>query len=68
MFEWNDEEKKVDFSHNPFSMPNMGVEEFLALDPADTEKLLVDQRVSVRHRLQRHRAVLRRDPKPSPRQ
>jgi aspartyl-tRNA synthetase len=40
MFEWSDEEKKVDFSHNPFSMPNMGVEEFLALDPADTEKLL----------------------------
>ncbi|MDI1344327.1 MAG: aspartate--tRNA ligase, partial [Pseudolabrys sp.] len=40
MFEWSEEEKKVDFSHNPFSMPNMGVEEFLALDPADTEKLL----------------------------
>jgi aspartyl-tRNA synthetase len=40
MFEWSDEEKKIDFSHNPFSMPNMGVEEFLALDPADTEKLL----------------------------
>ena len=40
MYEWSEEEKKVDFSHNPFSMPNMGVEEFLALDPADTEKLL----------------------------
>jgi aspartyl-tRNA synthetase len=40
MFEWSDEEKKIDFSHNPFSMPNMGVEEFLALDPNDTEKLL----------------------------
>ena len=23
MFEWNEEEKKIDFSHNPFSMPNM---------------------------------------------
>ena len=21
MYEWNEEEKKVDFSHNPFSMP-----------------------------------------------
>jgi len=40
MFEWNEEEKKIDFSHNPFSMPNMGVEEFLALDPKDSEKLL----------------------------
>ncbi|MEI7743186.1 MAG: aspartate--tRNA ligase, partial [Chloroflexota bacterium] len=40
MYEWSEEEKKVDFSHNPFSMPNMGVEEFLALDPADTDKLL----------------------------
>ena len=40
MFEWNEEEKKIDFSHNPFSMPNMEVEEFLALDPADNDKLL----------------------------
>ena len=41
MFEWNEEEKKIDFSHNPFSMPNMDVDEFLALDPAaDQDKLL----------------------------
>jgi aspartyl-tRNA synthetase len=40
MYEWNEEEKKIDFSHNPFSMPNVSVEEFLALDPADHEKLL----------------------------
>jgi aspartyl-tRNA synthetase len=40
MYEWNEEEKKIDFSHNPFSMPNMAVEEFLALDPSDNEKLL----------------------------
>jgi aspartyl-tRNA synthetase len=40
MYEWNDEEKKIDFSHNPFSMPNMPVDEFLALDPKDNEKLL----------------------------
>src|SRR5262249_51191432 len=35
MYEWNEEEKKIDFSHNPFSMPNMDAEEFLTLDPAD---------------------------------
>jgi aspartyl-tRNA synthetase len=40
MYEWNEEEKKIDFSHNPFSMPNMPVEEFLALDPNDRDKLL----------------------------
>jgi aspartyl-tRNA synthetase len=40
MFEWNEEEKKIDFSHNPFSMPNLSVEEFLALDANDNEKLL----------------------------
>ena len=40
MYEWNEEEKKIDFSHNPFSMPNMEIEEFLKLDPADQEKIL----------------------------
>jgi aspartyl-tRNA synthetase len=40
MYEWNEEEKKIDFSHNPFSMPNLPVEEFLALDPKDNDKLL----------------------------
>jgi len=40
MYEWSEEEKKIDFSHNPFSMPNIGVEEFLALDPNDHDKLL----------------------------
>jgi aspartyl-tRNA synthetase len=40
MFEWNEEEKKIDFSHNPFSMPNMEPDAFLALDPDDTETLL----------------------------
>ena len=40
MYEWNEEEKKIDFSHNPFSMPNMTVDEFLALDPTDREKIL----------------------------
>ncbi len=40
MYEWNEEEKRIDFSHNPFSMPNMAVEDFLALDPADRETIL----------------------------
>ncbi|HWM80985.1 MAG TPA: aspartate--tRNA ligase [Pseudolabrys sp.] len=40
MFEWNEEEKKIDFSHNPFSMPNFPVEDFLALDPGDAENIL----------------------------
>ena len=40
MYEWNEEEKKIDFSHNPFSMPNLPVEEFLALDAKDNDKLL----------------------------
>ncbi len=40
MFEWNEEEKKIDFSHNPFSMPNYDHEAFLALDPNDKETIL----------------------------
>jgi len=40
MFEWNEEEKKIDFSHNPFSMPNIDAEDFLKLDSKDEEKLL----------------------------
>jgi aspartyl-tRNA synthetase len=33
MYEWNDEEKKVDFSHNPFSMPQGGLPALEANDP-----------------------------------
>jgi aspartyl-tRNA synthetase len=33
MYEWNEEEKKVDFSHNPFSMPQGGLEALETLDP-----------------------------------
>jgi aspartyl-tRNA synthetase len=40
MYEWNEEEKRIDFSHNPFSMPNLPVDEFLALDPADRDTIL----------------------------
>ena len=40
MYEWSEEEKKIDFSHNPFSMPNLPADEFLALDPDDKDKIL----------------------------
>jgi aspartyl-tRNA synthetase len=40
MYEWNEEEKKIDFSHNPFSMPQFDRSKFLALDPADKETIL----------------------------
>ena len=35
MFEWNDDEKKVDFSHNPFSMPQGEMEALQTKDPLD---------------------------------
>ena len=35
MYEWNEEEKKIDFSHNPFSMPNWHSRSSSALDPTD---------------------------------
>ncbi len=35
MFEWNEEEKKIDFSHNPFSMPQGGLEALESKDPLD---------------------------------
>ncbi|KAB7783077.1 aspartate--tRNA ligase [Methylorubrum populi] len=40
MYEWNEEDKKIDFSHNPFSMPNFDREDFLALGDEDSEKIL----------------------------
>ena len=35
MYEWNEEDKKVDFSHNPFSMPQGGLEALETMDPLD---------------------------------
>ncbi|PLP58900.1 aspartate--tRNA ligase [Mesorhizobium loti] len=32
-FEWNEDEKKVDFAHNPFSMPQGGLEALKNQDP-----------------------------------
>ncbi|HXY57388.1 MAG TPA: aspartate--tRNA ligase [Methylocystis sp.] len=33
MYEWNEEEKKIDFSHNPFSMPQGGLDALDTMDP-----------------------------------
>jgi aspartyl-tRNA synthetase len=40
MYERNEDEQKIDFSHNPFSMPNFDPEAFLELDPADEKTIL----------------------------
>jgi len=40
MFEWNEEDKKIDFSHNPFSMPQYDIEKFLALRNDDKDAIL----------------------------
>ncbi|HWY83247.1 MAG TPA: aspartate--tRNA ligase [Roseiarcus sp.] len=33
MYEWDEDEKKVEFSHNPFSMPQGGLDALLSKDP-----------------------------------
>ncbi len=33
MYEYDEKEKKIDFSHNPFSMPQVGMKEFEKIDP-----------------------------------
>lgn len=40
MYEWNEDEKRIDFSHNPFSMPNYDHDAFMALDPNDRDTIL----------------------------
>lgn len=39
MFEWDEENEKIDFSHNPFSMPQGGME---ALEAAKTDEDILD--------------------------
>ena len=39
-FEWNEDEKKIDFSHNPFSMPQGGLAALDAAEKEGTEALL----------------------------
>jgi aspartyl-tRNA synthetase len=40
MYEWDEENKKIDFSHNPFSMPQVDPDEFLKFDGSDQDALL----------------------------
>ena len=35
MYEWDEDEKKIDFSHNPFSMPQGGLDALETRDPLD---------------------------------
>ena len=39
MYEWSEEEKRIDFSHNPFSMPNFDHQRFLALEINDRDTI-----------------------------
>ena len=42
MFEWNEDEKKIDFSHNPFSMPQGGLEALQSKDPLQIKAFQYD--------------------------
>ena len=42
MFEYNEDEKKVDFSHNPFSMPQGGLEALKTQDPTTIKAFQYD--------------------------
>jgi len=39
-YEWNIEDKKIDFSHNPFSMPQGGIDALLAADTVEKQLAL----------------------------
>ncbi len=40
MYEWNEDEKRIDFSHNPFSLPQHDREKFMALSDGDKDTIL----------------------------
>jgi len=40
MYEWNEDEKRIDFSHNPFSMPQYDRDKFLAFSSGDKDEIL----------------------------
>ncbi|MDJ0930819.1 aspartate--tRNA ligase [Breoghania sp.] len=42
MYEWDDEEKKIDFSHNPFSMPKGGLDGLENTDPLELKAYQYD--------------------------
>jgi len=41
-YEWNEEEKKYDFAHNPFSMPQGGLEALQSKDPLEIKAYQYD--------------------------
>ena len=42
MYEWNEDEKKIDFSHNPFSMPQGGLAALSEMDPLEIKAFQYD--------------------------
>ena len=42
MYEWNEDEKKVDFSHNPFSMPQGGLDALNTMSATDIKAFQYD--------------------------
>jgi aspartyl-tRNA synthetase len=42
MYEWNEDEKRIDFSHNPFSMPQGGLEALETRDPLGVKAFQYD--------------------------
>ncbi len=60
MYELNEETGQIDFSHNPFSMPQGGMEALNGQDP------LTIKAFQYRHRVQRRGTVLRCHPQPPP--
>ena len=42
MYEWDETNKKIDFSHNPFSMPQGGLEALKGKDPLDIKAFQYD--------------------------
>ena len=40
MYEWNEDEKSIDFGHNPFSLPQYDTEKFMTLTAADKDEVL----------------------------
>jgi aspartyl-tRNA synthetase len=41
-YEWNEDEKKIDFAHNPFSMPQGGLEAFDSKEPLELKAYQYD--------------------------
>ena len=42
MFEWDEEEKKIEFSHNPFSMPQGGLKALTEMNPLEIKAYQYD--------------------------